>query len=428
MPKVEKLLLSCSSARPSAHTSRTLIGFKSREQYMKCIKQLANFGIRPVKIFRRGRAIVCHVDSRFSEQLQSLARHPDINYIEPDFKIHAHGFVPAAENRSAGGGRQAWKSSTPLVKKQLRLSSRANARGEDDETDAPWNIKQVQAPKVWPTTRGSASGIGIIDTGIARHSDLYVTGGVNTMGGSSYLDDNGHGTHVAGIAAALGKNGMQPGVAPRAKLYAIKALDANGSGYVSDLIKGIEWCIKKKIPIINMSLGLSGENSNALKEAVERARKSGIVVIASAGNSGPNNSGGIDQPARFSDAIAVASSTRSGKTADYSSRGSGIDVTAPGSYIRSTWPGGGYMVLSGTSMSCPHVAAGAALLKSLNPGLSPSGVAKLLRSSAKKLSGDSSSRQGYGLVQLFDAASLSHKSTETARASKRTRTKSSKKK
>ncbi|NBD22655.1 S8 family serine peptidase [Paenibacillus sp. T1] len=422
MPKVEKLLLSCSTARSSTHTSRKLISFKRRDHYVKCLNQLANFGIKPVKSIRRGRVIVCHVDSRRADKLQTLARHPDVSYVEPDFKVHAHGFVPGPGAKT-GGGRtrtRSSKPSLPYLKRDLRpKTNKASIHSESTSSSAPWNIKQVQAHSVWSASRGSGVGIGIIDTGIGKNADLYVSGGVNTMGGSSYADDNGHGTHVAGIAAGLGKNGMQPGVAPSAKLYAVKALDASGAGYVSDLIKGIEWCIKKKIPVINMSLGLEGETSSALKEAVQRARKKGIVVVASAGNSGPSNTGSIDQPARYSDTIAVAASTQGGRIADYSSRGSGIDVTAPGSFIKSTKPGGGYEIMSGTSMSCPHVAGGAALLKSLQPSLTPYGIKKRLRATAKKISGSSSRSQGYGLAQFFDAAGSVGDGGETEAASKR---------
>ncbi|MBO7744021.1 S8 family peptidase [Paenibacillus sp. MWE-103] len=412
MPKVEKLLLSCSSARSSAHTTRKLIGFKRRGQYVRCMNQLANYGIKPIKSIRRGRLIVCYLDNRRTDKLHSLAAHPDVKFIEPDSKVRAHGIGPGT---GSGPVRiRSCRPASPYVKRKLRAkSAKAGVRSNDSGGSAPWNVKQVQAHAVWPSTRGGGVGIGIIDTGIGKNADLYVSGGVNTMGGSSYADDNGHGTHVAGIAAGLGKNGLT-GVAPGAKLYAVKALDANGAGYISDLIKGIEWCIKKKIPIINMSLGLEGETSSALKEAVERARKSGIVVVASAGNSGPSNNNGIDQPARYSDAIAVAATTKSGRIAEFSSRGSGIDVAAPGSYIKSTKPGGGYAVMSGTSMSCPHIAGGAALLKALNPSLTPYGVKKRLRASANKLSGYGSKVQGYGVAQLSDAAGI-EREAESAR-------------
>ncbi|WP_308639072.1 S8 family peptidase [Paenibacillus silvisoli] len=408
MPNVERLLLSCSKGRPSGHTARKLIGFKSQSQYTQCLKELAKYGIKPVKSIRRNRVICCHVDSRRTQQLQSLAEHPNVSYVEPDFKIHAHGFPTKSAFKFPKGRTKA--KSAPYMKKSVKVKSTgAKGRLHADNTSSSgvsWNMSQIEAHKIWPMTKGKGAGIAIIDTGIAKHANLSISGGINTMGGSSYSDDNGHGTHVAGIAAGVGYNGARPGVAPRASLYAVKALDANGAGYVSDIIKGIDWCINKKIPVINMSLGLEGETSSALKEAVVRARQNGVIVVASAGNSGSGTKM-IDQPARYSSAIGVAASTRKGKIADYSSRGYGVDVTAPGSYIKSTWPGGGYEVLSGTSMSSPHVAGGVALLKSLNPSLSPSTIAKRLRASAKKISSVSSRLQGYGMMQLAGAASYS---------------------
>ena len=291
MPKVEKLLLSCSTARSSTHTSRKLISFKRHDHYGKCLNQLANFGIKPLKSIRRGRVIVCHVDSRRADKLQTLAHHPDVNYVEPDFKVHAHGFVRGIRRE---GRRRADTNPQPQTLVALRertlrpKTHKASVRSESTSSSAPWNVKQVQAHSVWSASRGGGVGIGIIDTGIGKHPDLYVSGGVNTMGGSSYADDNGHGT-IRGHRGRARQERHAAGHRADAKLYAVKALDASGAGYVSDLIKGIEWCIKKKIPVINMSLGLEGETSSALKEAVQRARKKGIVVVASAGNSGPSN-------------------------------------------------------------------------------------------------------------------------------------------
>ncbi|SEN22115.1 minor extracellular protease Epr [Paenibacillus sp. OV219] len=413
MPNVERLLLSCSKSKSTGYTSRKLIGFKRDSDYKQCMEELSKYGIRPVKSIQKSRVICCHLDSRRTEQLKSLAQHPNISYVEPDFKIHAHGFVPG---NVIGMRKTTRKQPTPYTRKRVQTKS-VNVKGRrstssSDSSTTPWNLSQIGASKVWSTTRGKGAGLAIIDTGIAKHSDLRITGGVNTMGGSSYYDDNGHGTHVAGIAAGSGYY-KRPGVAPRASLYAIKALDANGAGYVSDIIKGIDWCIQKSIPIINMSLGLEGETSSALKEAVQRARKNGILIIASAGNNG-SVGGRIDQPARYTDAIAVAASTRGGKIANYSSRGYGIDVTAPGSYIKSTWPGGGYQTLSGTSMASPHVAGGAALLKSLHPSITPYGIAQRLRNTTKKLSSYGKRSQGYGLIQLDDAAAVADNGASSA--------------
>ncbi|MBP3964397.1 S8 family peptidase [Paenibacillus lignilyticus] len=420
MPNVERLLLSCSKGRSSGHTTRKLIGFKSQSQYTQCLKELAKYGIRPVKSIRRNRVICCHVDSRRTQQLQSLAQHPNVSYVEPDFKLHAHGFQVHPKAKNAKVRIHAKASLYSRKNLRTRGAGKGKLHSDSSSSSVGWNLSQIEANKVWSATKGKGAGIAIIDTGIAKHSDLRICGGVNTMGGSSYIDDNGHGTHVAGIAAAVGANGMLQGVAPRARLYAVKALDANGAGYVSDIIKGIDWCISKKIPIINMSLGLEGETSSALKEAVQRARQSGIIVVASAGNSG-TSTGRIDQPARYSTAIAVAASTRKGKVANYSSRGYGIDVTAPGSYIKSTSLGGGYQVLSGTSMSSPHVAGGVALLKSLDPSLGPTAITKRLRASAKRISNYSYKAQGYGIMQLGGATSSSSSEQSTEAASRKSK-------
>ncbi|SDW32471.1 S8 family peptidase [Paenibacillus sp. CF384] len=422
MPNVERLLLSCSKGRSSGHTTRKLIGFKSQSQYTQCLKELAKYGIRPVKSIRRNRVICCHVDSRRTQQLQSLAEHPNVSYVEPDFKLHAHGFEtkPRLKNSKVRISAKASLSTRTRTNSRTHAARKAKLHSDTSSSNLGWNLSQIEANKVWSSTKGKGAGIAIIDTGIAKHSDLRIYGGVNTMGGSSYKDDNGHGTHVAGIAAAIGANGIIQGVAPRARLYAVKALDASGAGYVSDIIKGIDWCISKKIPIINMSLGLEGETSSALKEAVQRARQNGIIVVASAGNSG-TSTGRIDQPARYSSALAVAASTRNGKVANYSSRGYGIDVTAPGSYIKSTSLGGGYQVLSGTSMSSPHVAGGVALLKSLDPSIGPSTITKRLRASAKRISNYSYKAQGYGIMQLAGAAASSSTDQSTEAAARKSK-------
>lgn len=409
MPTVEKLLRSCLKSRSSAHTKRKLIGFKQRAHCEKCMKHLAKHGIEPLARIGSGKAIACHIDTRNRAKIKSIAGHPDVQYVEPDYKMRAHGFIPKRGSRK-GMARKRLRIAN-AVRSQHRSRSVGNrAAGKCSERGVPfdpkvtWNIKQVQAPLVWPATLGRGAGIAIIDTGIGKHPDLCVSGGVNTMGGRSFADDNGHGTHVAGIAAALGKKGMIAGVAPRAKLYAVKALDASGSGYVSAIVKGIDWCIKKRIPVINMSLGFSGPTSFALRDAVRRARKHGVVVVASAGNDGPANKNGIDQPASYPESIAVAAANRNRKIAYYSSRGKGIGVAAPGTNILSTYPGGRYAIESGTSMSSPHVAGGAALLKSLKPTLTPGDIGRRLRGTACKVPGYGVRAQGCGLIRLFVAA------------------------
>ncbi|WP_441912592.1 S8 family peptidase [Paenibacillus sp. MCAF9] len=264
----------------------------------------------------------------------------------------------------------------------------------------PWNIIRVKAPEAWATTRGKSINVAILDTGIANHPDLNIAGGINTINGGSYADDNGHGTHVAGIVAAAGRAGKSLGTAPEVNLYAVKALNEDGEGFVSDIIEGINWCVKNRMNVINMSFGVLGsESSDTLHNAIKRAAKQGIIIVASAGNEG-RASGVIDEPASFKETIAVAATTKANKIATFSSRGSGISVSAPGENILSTWLGGKYKKLSGTSMASPHVAGGAALLLAARPRHSRYAVKTRLQKKAFKLNNYSSFAQGAGLMQL----------------------------
>ncbi|GBF72692.1 hypothetical protein PA598K_00956 [Paenibacillus sp. 598K] len=176
-------------------------------------------------------------------------------------------------------------------------------------------------------------------------------------------------------------------------------LDRNGFGFISDIVDGVYWSIRHRMQVINMSLGVEpGVRSRALREAIRRAARCGIVIAASAGNDGVA-AGGLDAPASYPETIAVAASTRNRRIASLSSRGVGIDITAPGEDICSTWPGGGYTKLSGTSMASPHVAGAAALLLAAQPQLTGRQVRQALERSAKPLRGFTRFSQGKGLLQ-----------------------------
>lgn len=363
--------------RPAAArgTERRIVVLKSGGAYRRCASRLRAIGARPVMASAALRMLCCHADR--GDDWKLLKRHPQVAYVEKDAKVSAH-VLPASPRKAA-----------------VR-APRASARG----AAAPWNVRRVQSPQLWPRTRGGGVKLAILDTGIARHPDLRIAGGVNTRGGRSYADDNGHGTHVAGIAAAAGTKRLY-GNAPQARLYAVKALDRNGSGFVSDIVKGIDWCIANGIRVINMSFGMPG-GSQALHDALKRARRKGIVLVASAGNDGPR-SGGIDAPARYPETLAVAATTSGNRAAPFSSRGRGIGVAAPGVNIVSTWLNGQYAILSGTSMSAPHVAGGSALLRAALPKLGPSALGARLRGGARRIPGGRTA-VGAGLLQVAAAA------------------------
>jgi thermitase len=247
----------------------------------------------------------------------------------------------------------------------------------DPSIGSAWHIGKINAPLAWNTTIGStAVKIAIIDTGVDyTHPDLAgkVTLGPDYgSGDSDPRDTHGHGTHVAGIAAAIGNNGIgSAGVCPACHIVAIKVFpDGSGSTYDWPIAQGITWAADNGVKVINLSLGGTGA-STVTQNAVNYAWSKGVVVIAAAGNSATSTP---HYPAAFTNAIAVGSTTSSDTLSSFSNYGSWVDVTAPGSGIYSTIRGGGYASWSGTSMATPVVAGAAGLAFSALAGATASSV------------------------------------------------------
>lgn len=272
----------------------------------------------------------------------------------------------------------------------------------------PTGINRIDAD-LSSTKSGNGAGdvnvdIAIIDTGIdLKHSDLnvyaqknFVSSGWSWFGTStSANDDNGHGTHVAGIAAAKDNGIGTVGVAPGARLWAIKVLGSDGSGPLSTIIKGIDYVTQnaKQIEVANMSLGCEC-TSSAFDTAINNSVKAGVTYVVAAGNA--NKDAARTQPANNPNVIAVSAiadndgkcgglggSTGYGNDdtlASFSNYGSVVDMAAPGVKILSTYKNNGYATMSGTSMASPHVAGAAALYKSTHPTATPSDVLSALKS------------------------------------------------
>jgi len=261
----------------------------------------------------------------------------------------------------------------------------------------PWGVDRIDADLVQGTTTGDPIKVAIVDTGIdVKHPDLKdnLKGGVSTIGyTTSYNDDNGHGTHVAGIVAALNNDIGVVGVAPEANLYAVKVLDRRGSGYLSDVIEGLDWAVANGMQVVNMSLGTSAYNKS-FEDAVKKVNAAGITQVAAAGNSGPGDNT-VTYPAKFTEVIAVSATDKFDTIASWSSRGPEIDLAAPGVSIYSTYKGSTYKTLSGTSMAAPHVAGVAALVLTVPEkceflldsvsGCSPAEVQQRLEATAENL-------------------------------------------
>ncbi len=218
------------------------------------------------------------------------------------------------------------------------------------------------------------------------------------------MDDNGHGTHVAGTVAEVEGNGLaESGVSPEASILPVKVLSADGTGSDVDVAAGIVWAADHAARIVNLSLGGS-EASTVLADAVAYARAKGVLVVAAAGNDG----GTVGVPARLAGVLAVGAVDAALVRAPFSAGGRALDLVAPGvGILQQTLDGvGGYAdrSFSGTSMAAPHVAGVAALALAAGRATTALGLARLLTSTARDLGPEGRDpAYGAGLVQA-DAA------------------------
>lgn len=282
----------------------------------------------------------------------------------------------------------------------------------DNELDNTWGVKRIGAGIVHDSNKGTGVNVAIIDSGIDySHPDLDA----NYAGGYDFvnkdtdpMDDNGHGTHVAGTVAAEDNDIGVVGVAPAASLYALKVLDSGGSGYFSDIIKALEWCMSNDIQVTNNSYGSSGDPGYTVKDAFNNSYNAGIIHVAAAGNSGnpPGRGDNVGYPAAYESVIAVAATNQSDERASWSSTGPDLELSAPGVAINSTLLGGGYGEKSGTSMASPHVAGTAALV--IASGISDVLVVRdKLQNTADDLGATGwDSKYGWGLVDADEAAGV----------------------
>jgi subtilisin family serine protease len=247
-----------------------------------------------------------------------------------------------------------------------------------------WGLPAIGVPAVWNTSTGTGGPvIAVVDTGVAAaHPDLggRVLPGIDIINGDANAsDDNGHGTHVAGIIAATGNNGIGgAGVCWGCTILPVKVLDANGSGSDSTVAAGITWAADHGASVINLSLGSVG-SSATLAAAVMYAQSLGVVVVAAAGNSGSDVK---FYPAALPGVISVAAFAPDGTLYSFSNYGPGwVSVAAPGCTV-STLPAGAYGSMCGTSMATPFVSGSIGLLMADDPAATASEAASAILGTA----------------------------------------------
>jgi subtilisin family serine protease len=347
-------------------------------------------------------------------------------YEAPDDSMMAS--EPGGRRRLASPEGVAIVESTPGAEEATIAALRRDPRVRHVERDFPvqaqlapndlrypeqWALPKIGAPTAWSViTSTAAITVAVIDSGVdLTHPEFAgrVLPGWNFVDkNDNPNDDYGHGTHVTGIIAAAGNNGIGiAGMAWSVPILPLKVLNASGAGYGSDLILALDAARERGAKVVNISLGTT-TNSVALQEAIDRAVAAGLLVVASAGNTGGSGNTPVYPGASFG-VLSVAATDASDRRASFSTRGSTVGVAAPGVGILSTYRGGGYLTMSGTSMSSPLVAGLAALIWSRNPALTASQVRQQIIDSAVDL-GVPGRDDEYGAGRI-DAAAWARQAT-----------------
>ncbi|HEY9897815.1 MAG TPA: S8 family serine peptidase [Pantanalinema sp.] len=312
--------------------------------------------------------------STVEETLAQLRRDANVIYAEPDYIYHA-------------------------------TEIRSQAVTNDPMREQLWGLEKIQAPQAWDTTRGDAAvTVAVVDTGVDyNHEDLagqVIKGPDFGNNDNDPMDDQGHGSHVAGTIAALGDNGKGVvGIAYKTRILAIKVLGSDGSGSTSAIAQGILKAQEMGARIINLSLG-GPQEASVLKDAIDQVTAKGVLCVVASGNDGKTTP---NYPAAYPNALSVGATDQSDKRTSFSNHASSVDIAAPGLDILSS-TGGTYKKLSGTSMASPHVTGAAALLLAKYPSLTPQQLRDALTQSGDGVSGFSNGIKRLNVARALELA------------------------
>jgi thermitase len=308
--------------------------------------------------------------------LAELAKNPDVEVAEPDYIMQA------------------------------------SALSNDPSVGSQWSLPKIQADAGWTQTAGLTGPlVAVVDSGVDyNHPDLagkVVKGQDFVNNDADPMDDQGHGTHCAGVIAATTNNGVGvAGMTTGSKILAVKVLAKDGSGSTSAIADGNLYAARQGAKVISLSLGGPGQSS-VLKSAVDQAVAAGAVVVVAAGNDGSTV---VNYPAGYDNVIAVGATTSADARASFSQYGTWVDIAAPGDKILSTINGNRYSYMSGTSMAAPHVAGAAALVRTKVPNYTVAQVRQALETTGDPVTGFSANP---ALRRLNVAKALGVASTPT---------------
>jgi large repetitive protein len=380
--------------RPTPQTvpGELLVGFRSDVSAADQQKILKGVGADEKTSFKKIHGSLAHVASGdVDAAIAKLQQDPRVRYAEPNYVIT----IAALPNDPAFGNTWGLNNTGQTI------------NGSPGTPDA-----DIDAPEAWNVTTGSSNvTVAVIDTGVDwSHPDLssqiWINPGENCPGcrndgidndhngfvddwhgwdfannDNNPTDDHGHGTHVAGTIGAAGNNGTGvAGVNWTVKIMPVKFLNAQGSGTDANAVSAILYAAQNGANVMNNSWA-DNVYSQALADAITVADQHNSLFVAAAGNNGTDNDSSPTYPASYDmpNVVAVAATDNTDNRAFFSNVGRrSVDLGAPGVDIYSTWPGGGYQYLSGTSMATPHVAGAAALEKAAFPSASAAGLKALL--------------------------------------------------